>query len=502
MTEFWQTCIEHLSKGLSAAQIKQWLLPLAPIGFNADETEFHISAPSPLKQNWAKQYYASTIQNLIKNSFDTDVKVVVFIHGHPHAATQASGPSSFTPQAMPAHSVVDGITVEIDDGTKTPLPSSQEARHDAAATFSDSPSPRSRQGEVTLPSPLKNSYANTHLNPHLTFENMVVGSSNELALSTAVNVVRHVGQTGYNPLFLYGSTGLGKTHLMHAIGNELFKKGEIKHLRYIHADTYSSEMVQQMRKGAWIDYRMKQFQSLDLLLIDDIQFFKGKKQTQEQFFYLYETMVSHGKQVVISSDTYPRELADIENRLISRFNSGLTIQIEPPKLEMRVAILLKKAENHPQVNLTEEAAFFIAKYIRSNVRELEGALQRVIAFVSFKRESNITVDICKEALKDVVRVASGLISVENIQKTVADFYKIRVSDIYSKSRKGHIVRARHIAMYLAKELTRHSLPDLGKAFGGRDHSTVYHAVDKIAGLRANDRELNYELKVLEQTIKG
>lgn len=533
MIEFWQQCIEQLSKGLPPAQIKQWIMPLKPVGFNEDETEFHISAPSVLKQNWAKQYYAPVIQKLIKDNFNHEVKVVVLIqkegvsvptsvsspgsgvastatipteHGQNPVVEQVSSTRE-EPEALPSDSIVGGIQVTIEEeddfSPEQPVITAPKTK---PVTKKEPPKDMFiNQGVLEVPDDQKATYEATNLNPNLTFANLVVGHSNELAHATAEYVVRNLGKVGYNPLFLYGSTGLGKTHLMHAIGNELFKTGRIKRARYIHANDYYTDMATKMRKGELLDFRtqdMKEYANLDVLLIDDIQFFRNKKHTQQEFFYLYDTMVRKGKQVVISSDTYPRELAEIEERLISRFNSGLTIQIEPPELEMRVAILMKKAENNPNIVLRDEAAFFIAKHIRSNVRELEGGLQKVIAFATFRRIKEITVEICKEALKDLLRVTNGLITVENIQKTVADFYKIRVPDIYSKSRKANIVRVRHIAMYLAKELTRKSLPELGEAFGGRDHSTVHHAVEKIIELRATDRELNHDLHVLEQTLKG
>ncbi|NEN75260.1 chromosomal replication initiator protein DnaA [Pelistega sp. NLN82] len=561
MIEFWQQCTNHLSKGLPPTQIKQWILPLVPLGFNEEETEFHISAPSRLKQKWAQQYYAPVIQQFIKDNFNHDARVVVLINA-PEAADIAKTitdskeaseentistvateqvSSSQTPKttldvvetsiapvkqvyttkdssliAQPNHiELIEGIEVEIDESgieepieqnfsqqisTHSPKQHSGKGKHqpDTKVDFI-------YKGILDVPASLKSVYDATRLNPNHTFANLVVGHSNELAHATAANVVTHIGQMGYNPLFLYGSTGLGKTHLMHAIGNEIFQKKELRKIRYIHANDYYLDVVRSVKGGGLFEYNtqiMQEYQNLDLLLIDDIQFFQNKKSTQEQFFHLFDLMVSKNKQVVISSDTYPKELADIDARLISRFSSGLTIQIEPPELEMRVAILMRKAENHPIIRLTDEAAFFIAKHIRSNIRELEGGLQRVIATATFKKEHEITVDLCKEVLKDVLRVSNGLLTVENIQKTVADFYKIRVADMYSKTRKANIVRARHIAMYLAKELTRKSLPDLGEAFGGRDHSTVHHAVEKITEHRANDRELNHDLHVLEQTLKG
>lgn len=521
MTEFWQQCVNHLSQGLTPAIIKQWIMPLVPIGFNEDETEFHIAAPSPLKQNWAQMYYAPTIQTLIKEKFNHEVAVVVLINKNISAnkdSVSSKSKHASTSVVDTTNKVVETtsqigerqISVVIEED-ETDIVSSQPIiavpidQLKASSSYEEKNEVAINQGVLDVPESKRDLYQATHLNPNLTFANLVVGHSNELAEATAKNVVRNLGRQGYNPLFLYGSTGLGKTHLMHAIGNELFKEGKVRYARYIHANDYYTEISAKMRDGKWVDYRLQdaqEYAKLDLLLIDDIQFFKNKERTQQEFFHLYEALVSRGKQIVICSDTYPRELKDIEERLISRFNSGMTIQIEPPELEMRVAILMKKAENHHYIELTDEAAFFIAKHIRSNVRELEGGLQKVIAFAQFRRMKEITVDVCKEALKDLLRVANGLITVENIQKTVADFYKIKVADIYSKSRRANIVRVRHVAMYLAKELTRKSLPELGQAFGGRDHSTVHHAVERITELRATDRELNHELHVLEQTLKG
>jgi chromosomal replication initiator protein len=288
---------------------------------------------------------------------------------------------------------------------------------------------------------------------------------------------------------------------MHAIGNALFKAGKVSRVRYIHADQYYSDMVKSFQTNTFDDLK-RYYHSLDLLLIDDIQFFRKKERTQEEFFLLYETMVQRGRQIVITSDTYPRELQDINSRLTSRFDSGLTVQIEPPELEMRVAILLRKAEEKTSIVLKEEAAFFIAKHLRSNVRELEGALSRVSAYAGFHGVKIITVEFCKEALKDLLSVSIGQITIENIQKTVADFYKLKVQEMYSKRRPANIAMARQIAMYLAKELTQKSLPEIGDSFGGRDHTTVLHAVRKITEQRAKNAELNHQLHVLEQTLKG
>nr|WP_052019356.1 DnaA/Hda family protein [Pelistega indica] len=372
MKEFWQQCIEYLSDGLAPEQIKQWILPLKPIGFNDDETEFHISAPSILKQSWATEYYAPKIQQLIKNRFNHDVIVKVLIKKptstpvttsvEPISSSSAEQEAAELPELMTAPTssvttvdahepiaepeIISGIEVSIENEDDTVVVTPPSISKQETKPLSTG---RLQVNTPNLEVVVKESYKFTNLNPYLTFENLVVGKSNEMAHASAENVVRHVGQKGYNPLFIYGSSGLGKTHLMHAIGNELFNKYGYERMRYIHAETYYTDFVKRMRNGELVDYRMQdmqEYEQLDLLLIDDIQFFTKKGSTQKEFFYLFDAMINKNKQVVISSDTYPRELEEMDSRLITRFNSGLVIAIEPPELEMRVAILLKKADTH------------------------------------------------------------------------------------------------------------------------------------------------------------
>ncbi|SDD12246.1 chromosomal replication initiator protein DnaA [Cupriavidus sp. YR651] len=338
----------------------------------------------------------------------------------------------------------------------------------------------------------------SRLNPILTFDNFVTGKANQLARAAAIQVANNPGKS-YNPLYLYGGVGLGKTHLIHAIGNFMLMENPRARIRYIHAEQYVSDVVKAYQRKAFDEFK-RYYHSLDLLLIDDIQFFSGKNRTQEEFFYAFEALIANRAQVIITSDTYPKEITGIDDRLISRFDSGLTVAIEPPELEMRVAILMKKAAAE-NVNVPEEVAFFVAKHLRSNVRELEGALRKILAFSNFHGK-DITIDVTREALKDLLTVQNRQISVENIQKTCADFYNIKVADMYSKKRPANIARPRQIAMYLAKELTQKSLPEIGELFGGRDHTTVLHAVRKIADERSKDAQLNHELHVLEQTLKG
>ncbi len=349
---------------------------------------------------------------------------------------------------------------------------------------------------AVVPSASRRSDASS-LNPSLTFEAFVTGKANQLARAAGLQVADH--PTSYNPLFVYGGVGLGKTHLIQAIGNHILAQNPAVKIRYIHAEAYIADVVRAYQHKGFEEFK-RHYRSLDLLLIDDIQFIGGKTRTQEEFFYLFNTMIEAHKQVVITCDKYPKEIEGIEERLISRFGWGLTVALDPPEIEMRVAILLSKAAQS-RVRIDEQVAFFIAKHIRSNVRELEGALKRVVAFASF-HGNEITLAVAKEALKDLLAVQNRQISVENIQKTVADYYKIKVADMYSKKRPASIARPRQIAMYLAKELTQKSLPEIGELFGGRDHTTVLHAVRKISQERQNVTELNQQLHVLEQTLKG
>jgi chromosomal replication initiator protein len=337
----------------------------------------------------------------------------------------------------------------------------------------------------------------SRLNPELTFTSFVSGKANDLARAAALQVADKPGGA-YNPLFLYGGVGLGKTHLIQAVGNAILARKPATNIRYITANQFFQDMVNAIRKQS-VDAFKRHYHSLDLLLIDDIQFFSGKERSQEEFFYAFENLIAERKQIIISSDTYPREMSGIDDRLISRFNSGLIVAIEPPELEMRVAILMRKAESagHP---LGDDVAYFVAKHIRQNVRELEGALRRILAYAQFHNQP-ITLEVVKEALKDLLSYNRGQISVDIIQKTVADFYKIKVADMHSKRRPANIALPRQIAMYLAKELTQKSLPEIGEHFGGRDHTTVLHAVRKITEKRLHHSDLNHQIHVLDQTLR-
>jgi chromosomal replication initiator protein len=336
------------------------------------------------------------------------------------------------------------------------------------------------------------------LNSMLTFETLVEGTANRMARAAAMHVATMPGHL-YNPLFIYGGVGLGKTHLMHAVGNRLLADKPGSKVLYIHAEQFVSDVVKAYQRKTFDEFKDK-YHSLDLLLIDDVQFFANKDRTQEEFFNAFEALLAKKSHIVMTSDTYPKGLTDIHERLVSRFDSGLTVAIEPPELEMRVAILINKARAEG-ADMPEEVAFFVAKNVRSNVRELEGALRKCLAYSRFNQKE-ISIQLAREALRDLLSIQNRQISVENIQKTVADYYKIKVADMYSKKRPASIARPRQIAMYLAKELTQKSLPEIGELFGGRDHTTVLHAVRKISGERQQMLELNQQLHVLEQTLKG
>ncbi|QAU33110.1 chromosomal replication initiator protein DnaA [Janthinobacterium sp. 17J80-10] len=461
MENFWQACSAQLEQELTPQQFNAWIKPLAPLDF--EEGLLRIAAPNRFKLDWVKTQFASRIHALAAQHWDGPIEVQFVLDPRTNVAKKpATGVSAPAHSGSPQQASMPHAFQEIPVETMTP---------------------RREQSRI---------------NPDLTFDSFVTGKANQLARAAAIQVANNPG-TSYNPLFLYGGVGLGKTHLIHAIGNQLLVDNPNARIRYIHAEQYVRDVVTAYQRKGFDDFK-RYYHSLDLLLIDDIQFFAGKSRTQEEFFYAFEALIAAKKQIIITSDTYPKEITGMDDRLISRFDSGLTVAIEPPELEMRVAILLKKAvqEGTP---LSDDVAFFVAKHLRSNVRELEGALRKILAYSRFHGKE-ITIDVVKEALKDLLSVQNRQISVENIQKTVADFFNIKVADMYSKKRPANIARPRQIAMYLAKELTQKSLPEIGELFGGRDHTTVLHAVRKIAGDRAKNPEINHELHVLEQTLKG
>lgn len=487
MKEFWQTCVSRLEQELPPQQISAWIRPLVPLAYDEAQAVLRVAAPNRFKLDWVRKNFSHQIESLASEWYQRPVQVAFELPGNSGAPRMPQAPRA---PVAPAPTGASPAQPMQSAPPATAVPAAPAFANAPAATPAAMPAASDAASLV---------YERSRLNTDLTFDNFVTGKANQLARAAALQVAENPG-ISYNPLFLYGGVGLGKTHLIHSIGNAMVAAGTGVRVRYVHADQYVSDVVKAYQRKAFDDFK-RYYHSLDLLLIDDIQFFSGKNRTQEEFFYAFEAMVAQRKQIIITSDTYPKELSGIDSRLISRFDSGLTVAIEPPELEMRVAILLRKAESEG-VPMPEEVAFFIAKHLRSNVRELEGALRKVLAYARFHGRDVLTVDVCKDALKDLLSVSNGQITVENIQKTVADFYKIKVADMYSKRRPANIALPRQVAMYLAKELTQKSLPEIGDLFGGRDHTTVLHAVRKISDARAKQAELNHTLHVLEQTLKG
>jgi chromosomal replication initiator protein len=497
MNDFWAHCSAHLERELTPQQFQTWIKPLAPLAYDEGANTLRIAAPNRFKLDWVKNQFAGRIADLARDFWQGPVEVQFVLdaksgHTQPPGSSQAAGGNGGPGVTHGASALITQSTPESDNAAEIDLPS-LDPQETAAGQRTWRPGTGSRIGTGN-----DSTYERSKLNPVLTFDNFVTGKANQLARAAAIQVAGNPG-VSYNPLFLYGGVGLGKTHLIHAIGNQLLNEKANARIRYIHAEQYVSDVVKAYQRKAFDEFK-RYYHSLDLLLIDDIQFFSGKSRTQEEFFYAFEALVANKAQVIITSDTYPKEISGIDDRLISRFDSGLTVAIEPPELEMRVAILMRKALVEG-VAVSEDVAFFVAKHLRSNVRELEGALRKILAYSKFHGRE-ITIELTKEALKDLLTVQNRQISVENIQKTAADFYNIKVADMYSKKRPANIARPRQIAMYLAKELTQKSLPEIGELFGGRDHTTVLHAVRKISDERTKDAQLNHELHVLEQTLKG
>ena len=451
MNGFWLSCLSRFEKELPAQQFNTWIRPLKLDPAAPSAGEVRLLAPNRFVLQWVKERFAPRIEAMGAEYFDAPVRVILGLDQLQPAAEQVS-----TERAEP-----------------------ETAAHAAAPTRAAAPDRSSLISEFT-------------------FGNFVAGKANQLARAAALQVAEHPG-TSYNPLFVYGGVGLGKTHLIHAVGNHVLTHQPRLRVRYLHAAQYISDVVRAYQQKSFDQFK-RYYHSLDLLLIDDIQFFTGKDRTQEEFFYAFNALIESHKQVIITCDTYPKDLAGIDERLKSRFSWGLTVAIEPPEQEMRVAIILKKAEA-VGIQVPEDVAFFIAKHIRSNVRELEGALKSVAAFARFSGKE-ITLDSAKEALKDLLFSQNRQITIENIQKTVAEFYKIKVADLHSKKRSRNIARPRQMAMALARDLTQISLPDIGDAFGNRDHTTVLHACRTIASLREKNHDINRDYHILEQVLKG
>ena len=451
--DLWQSCIEHLAQEMPEQQFNTWIRPLSAAVAH-DLSKVTILVGNRFKLDWIRAQYSNRILAMLER-----------LAGQPVPVELALAPKELQQKSAFGQSLQNSGQIE------EPPDLAEE---------------KLLQGQ------------RNRLNTSLTFDALIEGSANRMARAAAMHVADVPGQL-YNPLFIYGGVGLGKTHLMHAVGNRLLANRPLAKVLYIHAEQFVSDVVKAYQRKTFDEFK-DHYHSLDLLLIDDVQFFANKERTQEEFFNAFEALLAKKSHIVMTSDTYPKGLADIHERLVSRFDSGLTVAIEPPELEMRVAILINKARAE-STEMPEEVAFFVAKNVRSNVRELEGALRKILAYSRFNQKE-ISIQLARDALRDLLSIQNRQISVENIQKTVADYYKIKVADMYSKKRPASIARPRQIAMYLAKELTQKSLPEIGESFGGRDHTTVLHAVRKIGGERQQMSDLNQQLHVLEQTLKG
>ena len=447
----WSNCLHRLEQELSDQQLNTWIRPLQVIENN---NQIRLLSPNRFVQDWVKQNFQDKIQAILS---DLD----------PEQSTQ--------------------LIIEIGSQNK------------ASDTSVATDAPAKTEAFISNNKPRTNkTFVEHNLNPLFTFDNFVEGKSNQLAKAASMQVAENPGNA-YNPLFFYGGVGLGKTHLMHAVGNMILQHKPGARITYIHSERFVGHMVKALQHNS-MDAFKQHYRSLDAILVDDIQFFAGKERSQEEFFHTFNALLEEGSQIILTCDRYPKEVEGLEERLRSRFGWGLPVCIEPPELETRVAILQKKAEE-AHIDLPSEVAFFIAKRIRSNIRELEGAFRRVMATANFTG-SSITLEFAKEALRDLIALQERTITIDNIQKTVAEYYKIRTSDLHSNRRSRSITRPRQLAMALSKELTNHSLPEIGAAFGGRDHTTVLHGCRKIAELRESDNKINEDYKNMIRVLSN
>lgn len=428
----WGQCLARLEDELSPQQYNTWIRPLQA---EMIDGTLRLLSPNRFVQDWVSEHFRERINEMLMQMSE----------GEPPR-------------------------LELAVGSLAPVVEPQIA------------TPQVRESSSNIQAAVKKSKEQARTNPNFTFANFVEGKSNQLARAASMQVAENPG-TAYNPLFIYGGVGLGKTHLMHAVGNLILEKQPGAKVIYLHSERFVADMVKALQHNAINEFK-RYYRSVDALLIDDIQFFAGKERSQEEFFHTFNSLLEGQRQVILTCDRYPKEVQGLEERLKSRFGWGLTVAIEPPELETRVAILMSKA-SQSGIELPHEVAFFIAKRIRSNIRELEGALRRVIANAHFTGQP-ITLDFAKDALRDLLALQAKLVTIDNIQKTVAEYYKIRVADLLSKRRNRSIARPRQIAMALAKELTNHSLPEIGDAFGGRDHTTVMHACKRVAELKESE----------------
>lgn len=465
--ELWQSCLKRLQEDLPTQQYSMWLRPLEPEIIGECLTLY---APNRFVLDWVRDKYLNTISDLLREYSNNKNLVLRF--------------DVITNKAKSAPSTVATV-----NGNSKARTVNNKARESAPVANNVV-----ENGNVEV-KPAKHK---SNINRSYQFDNFVEGKSNQMARAAAQQVSGNPGGA-YNPLFIYGGTGLGKTHLLHAVGNGILNNNPDANVIYMHSERFVQDMVKALTNNAIQEFK-KYYRSVDALLIDDIQFFANKERSQEEFFHTFNALLEENQQVILTSDRYPREIEGVEDRLKSRFGWGLTITIEPPELETRVAILMKKATEN-RVHLPNEVAFFIAKRLRTNVRELEGALNRVIANANFTGRP-ITIEFVKDALRDLLRLQDKLVTIDNIQKTTAEYYKIKVSDLLSKRRSRSVARPRQVAMALSKELTNHSLPEIGDAFGGRDHTTVLHACRKVEQLKEESHNIKEDFQNLIRTLSS
>lgn len=484
MVALWQQCLDFLQDELSSQQYNTWIRPLQ--AEQGESNELCLLAPNRFVRDWVSDKYIKRINELLRELAPAKPPKVTLAVGSRRAVPNPKTRELGNPvSASPRQPVAPAVHV--------PLRGDLADEREIEEYSDDVPRRSSSRGggerQVQVEGSLKHQ---SGLNPNFTFETFVEGKSNQLARAASRQVSENPGGS-YNPLFLYGGVGLGKTHLMHAVGNALATRRENAKVVYLHSERFVADMVKALQLNAINDFK-RFYRSVDALLIDDIQFFAGKERSQEEFFHTFNALLEGGQQMILTSDRYPKEINGVEERLKSRFGWGLTVAIEPPELETRVAILMKKADQ-AKVDLPHDAAFFIAQKIRSNVRELEGALKKVIADSHFMGKP-ITQDFIRESLKDLLALQDKQVGVDNIQRTVAEYYKIKLADLLSKRRSRSVARPRQVAMALAKELTNHSLPEIGDAFGGRDHTTVLHACRKVQSLKEESADIREDYKNL------
>jgi len=477
----WQQCLDYLQDELNSQQFNTWIRPLQ--AEEGETNELRLLAPNRFVRDWVSDKYSKRISELMRELAPSKPPKVSLTVGSRRVAAPAPQPRDL------GNPVSASPSRQASPAVHTPPRGDLADEREIDQLREESPSRRGNERQVQVEGSLKHG---SGLNPNFTFDTFVEGKSNQLARAASRQVSENPGGA-YNPLFLYGGVGLGKTHLMHAVGNALAGRRENARVVYLHSERFVADMVKALQLNAINDFK-RFYRSVDALLIDDIQFFAGKERSQEEFFHTFNALLEGGQQMILTSDRYPKEISGVEERLKSRFGWGLTVAIEPPELETRVAILMKKADQ-AKVDLPHDAAFFIAQKIRSNVRELEGALKKVIADSHFMGKT-ITQEFIRESLKDLLALQDKQVGVDNIQRTVAEYYKIKVADLLSKRRSRSVARPRQVAMALAKELTNHSLPEIGDAFGGRDHTTVLHACRKVKALQEENADIREDYKNL------